>query len=35
VLAFSLAIGNHFMAADHSSLSRAQAIDLAVGQLLR
>jgi hypothetical protein len=35
VLAFSLAIGVHFMAADHGAYDRAQAIGLAVGQLLR
>jgi AcrR family transcriptional regulator len=35
VLAFSLAIGNHFMAADHGAYDQAQAIDLAVRQLLR
>jgi AcrR family transcriptional regulator len=35
VLAFSLAIGTHFMAADHGDHDRAQAIELAVRQLLR
>jgi AcrR family transcriptional regulator len=35
VLAFSLAIGNHFMAADHGAHDRAEAIELAVRQLLR
>src|SRR3984885_13153064 len=34
VLAFSLAIGNHFMAADHGAHDRAEAIELAVAQLL-
>jgi AcrR family transcriptional regulator len=35
VLAFSLAIGHHFMAADHDPRSRAEALELAVNQLLR
>lgn len=35
VLAFSLAIGYHFMAADHGTLNRTQAVDLAVRELLR
>jgi AcrR family transcriptional regulator len=35
VLAFSLAIGHHFMAADHGARSRAAALALAVEQLLR
>jgi AcrR family transcriptional regulator len=35
VLAFSLAIGNHFMAADHGARTRAQALELAVAHLLR
>lgn len=35
VLAFSLAIGSHFIAADHGKYSRAQAVRLALGQLLR
>lgn len=35
VLAFSLAIANHFIAADHGAYSRAQALKLALGQLLR
>jgi AcrR family transcriptional regulator len=35
VLAFSLAIGIHFMAADHGAYDRAEAIELAVQQLLR
>lgn len=35
VLAFSLAIGHHFMAADHGPHSRAEALELAVKQLLR
>jgi AcrR family transcriptional regulator len=34
VLAFSLAIGNHFIAADHGRRGRAAAIELAVQQLL-
>jgi AcrR family transcriptional regulator len=35
VLAFSLAIGNHFMAADHGTHNRVEALDLAVRQLLQ
>jgi AcrR family transcriptional regulator len=35
VLAFSLAIGNHFIAADHGKYSRAQALKLALAQLLQ
>jgi len=35
VLAFSLAIGNHFMAADHGPRCRADAIELALRELLR
>lgn len=35
VLAFSLAIGNHFLAADHGTYSRPQALKLALGELLR
>jgi hypothetical protein len=35
VLAFSLAIGHHFMAGDHGTHTRAEAIELAVKQLLR
>ena len=35
VLAFSLAIGHHFMAADHGEYGRAEAVELAVRQLLR
>ena len=35
VLAFSLAIGHHFMAADHGTQTRAKALELAVEQLLR
>jgi AcrR family transcriptional regulator len=35
VLAFSLAIAIHFMAADHGGHDRAEAIELAVRQLLR
>ena len=34
VLAFSLAIGNHFMAADHGPHDRAEAVELAIRQLL-
>ena len=34
MLAFSLAIGNHFIAADHHSLSRADVLELAVTRLL-
>ena len=34
VLAFSLAIGNHFMAADHDGRSRAEAVELAAQWLL-
>jgi AcrR family transcriptional regulator len=34
VLAFSLAIGYHFIAADHGARSRSDAVELAVGQLL-
>lgn len=35
VLAFTLAIGNHFIAADHDQRNRAEALELAIGQLLR
>jgi AcrR family transcriptional regulator len=35
VLAFSLAIGHHFMAADHGPYDPAEALQLAVEQLLR
>jgi AcrR family transcriptional regulator len=35
VLAFSLAIGHHFMAADNGPYSCAEALELAVSQLLR
>jgi hypothetical protein len=35
VLAFSLAISSHFIAADHGKYSRAKALKLALGQLLR
>jgi AcrR family transcriptional regulator len=35
VLAFSLAIGHYFMAADHGTHTRAEALELAVTQLLR
>ncbi|MGZ4343626.1 MAG: TetR/AcrR family transcriptional regulator, partial [Solirubrobacteraceae bacterium] len=34
VLAFSLAIGYHFIAADHGARSRNDAVELAVQQLL-
>jgi AcrR family transcriptional regulator len=34
MLAFSLAIGNHFIAADHDPRSRADAMELAVQRLL-
>lgn len=34
VLAFSLAIGYHFIAADHGPRSRSEALELAVRQLL-
>ena len=34
VLAFSLAIGYHFIAADHGALDRSDALELAVKQLL-
>jgi AcrR family transcriptional regulator len=33
-LAFSLAIGNHFIAADHGERSRADVLDLAMNRLL-
>src|ERR1700744_1075787 len=35
VLAFSLAIGHYFMAADHGPYNRAEALELAARQLLR
>jgi AcrR family transcriptional regulator len=35
VLAFTLAIGNHFIAADHAPHDRAEALELAISQLLR
>jgi AcrR family transcriptional regulator len=35
VLAFSLAIGHHFIAADHGTHNRAEALELAIAQLLR
>jgi AcrR family transcriptional regulator len=35
VLAFSLAIGHHFMATDHGTYNRAEAVELAVQELLR
>jgi hypothetical protein len=34
VLAFSLLIGNHFMAADHGGRSRVEALELAAEWLL-
>ena len=34
MLAFSLAIGNHFIAADHGERSRADVLDLAMSRLL-
>jgi AcrR family transcriptional regulator len=34
MLAFSLAIGNHFIAADHDERSRAEVLELAVTRLL-
>ena len=34
MLAFSLAIGDHFIAADHGRLSRAAVLDLAVRRVL-
>ncbi|MBL7499373.1 TetR/AcrR family transcriptional regulator [Frankia sp. CNm7] len=34
MLAFSLAVGRHFLAADHGTLTRAQVLDLAVRRLL-
>ena len=34
MLAFSLLIGNHFMAADHGPRSRAEVLDLAADSLL-
>jgi AcrR family transcriptional regulator len=34
MLAFSLVIGNHFMAADHGARSRADVLELAVRRLL-
>jgi AcrR family transcriptional regulator len=34
MLAFSLAIGNHFIAADHGKRSRADVLDLAMSRLL-
>jgi hypothetical protein len=33
MLAFSLLIGNHFIAADHGGRSRADVLDLAMRQL--
>jgi hypothetical protein len=34
MLAFSLAVGNHFLAADHRGRSRADVLDLAARRLL-
>ncbi|HME46923.1 MAG TPA: TetR/AcrR family transcriptional regulator, partial [Mycobacterium sp.] len=34
MLAFSLAIGNHFIAADHDGRSRRQVLELAVNQFV-
>jgi hypothetical protein len=34
MLAFSLLIGNHFMAADHGTRSRAEVLELAATWLL-
>jgi hypothetical protein len=34
ILAFSLAIGYHFIAADHGERNRDEAVELAVQQLL-
>ena len=34
MLAFSLAIGSHFIAADHGGRSRAEVLELAVKRLL-
>jgi hypothetical protein len=34
LLTFSLAIGNHFIAADHGSLGRADVLELAIERLL-
>jgi hypothetical protein len=34
MLAFSLAIGNHFIAADHGGRSRKQVLELAKSHLL-
>ena len=34
LLAFSLAIGNHFVAADHGKRSRAQVLQRATARLL-
>jgi AcrR family transcriptional regulator len=35
VLAFSLAIGNQYLAADHGTYTRAQAVEFAIRELLR
>jgi hypothetical protein len=34
MLAFSLAIGNHFVAADHGPLSRADVLERAMERIL-
>ena len=34
MLAFSLVVGDHFLAADHGSRSRADVIDMAMTRLL-
>ncbi len=34
MIAFSLAVGNHFLAADHGPRSRQDVLDLALRQLL-
>ena len=34
MLAFSLAIGYHFIAADHGTRDRGEALDLAIRRLL-
>jgi AcrR family transcriptional regulator len=34
MLAFSLAIGNYFIAADHGELTRGEVLELAVGRIL-
>lgn len=34
MLAFSLVVGDHFLAADHGELSRADVIEMAMARLL-